>query len=666
MSSGYRETSKPHFEIYYEAPWGGVASDLSQTDIQPNQFVVCDGLTIRNGILCYTNIAAQDSEFELTLITPTGIAPYGSGGNGAYVNVAITNIAGIPPASGSPPQYPARLYTVASTAGLAVGTTFNVSGNDTVACNITDTIARIISGTQFSTNTSILTSSVPVPSVGGELTYWNPNVPGVPVPQDWPDAYICLIFNASNYLCAIDQYGFAYIATLQNDGTVKFQLDKTASDGPTTNHGIPTAVKVVAGVAYISVYGTSTLYAYTPTISYIVASTFTAGQFIDIFDEYMVQLNCNSTVDGIQPTLFSWSSPDQFSVWDPSVNRTAGFQLLTSVEDYITGFVAVDNVGYIFKREGVTQITATGVAIQPFNFTTYWNSVAGQGLIFPQTLKQFGRIVFLATDSDVYQFYGGVFTPIAEPARAAIYSSFNLQPSSNFTSTSLISSGFSIYPYNDTIPISEYIFIAITASIAGDIIFWFYQPNLKAWTSLTLSAASLLGQYVPGATNVVVNSIKAASIFLNPASVGVIASITNFNVNITYINFTYTLAGVNHTQTYLYFNLVDSVTANTVNVTLPPGTINLKFRQEEIKLGRKPTIRRVVVRACGTGTLQVNVGNVSFGTIILDGTSTIRTYLTSRGIYTGEDPQLSITSENFIGQIIKAMMAGSYAYGDID
>ena len=65
-------------------------------------------------------------------------------------------------------------------------------------------------------------------------------------------------------------------------------------------------------------------------------------------------------------------------------------------------------------------------------------------------------------------------------------------------------------------------------------------------------------------------------------------------------------------------------------------------------------------------TLAVNVNGASFGNIILDGTTTSRTYLCPQGVYTGEAPQLSITSTNFKGVIEKVMMAGTYADGDID
>jgi hypothetical protein len=563
MPSGLRETTKPHFEIYYEAPWGGVASDMAPMDIAPNQLVECDGVTIRNGILCSTIITKSPTNVVLTLIPPSG----------------------------------------------------------------------------------------------------------------FPNAYICLIFNCANFLCAVDQYGFSYIATVQGDGTIKFQQDQEAP-GAGGSFGVPTAVQVAAGVAYISVYSTHTLYAYTPTVGYVVASTITAGQFISTFNEYMLQFNTNTgefasggTPLGEQPCAVNWSGPDEFTTWDPSVNELAGYQVLTSIEDYISGFVAADNVGYIFKREGVTQMTATGIAIAPWTFTTYWNSVAGQGLIFPESLKQFGRIIFLATDSDVYRFYGGVFTPIAEPARAAIYTSFQQAPSSTAIPNTLIAGGFSIYPFNDEVPIAEYMFMAIDNYYEYPelraLTVWFYQPDSKTWTSVTTTAYALLLQYVPTAINPAVNWIKTASVFLNYVSTGSIQNVTNQNVNLIYINYTYSVNGTSYTQTFVFFNLVSSQTASLTGLS-NNGACTLTFRQEEIKLGRRPTIRRVIIKACGVGNLFPTVSGVSFGIITLDGTNVPKTYYSNQGIYTGEDPQLTIESIDFLGQITKVMMAGTYADGDLD
>ena len=58
-----------------------------------------------------------------------------------------------------------------------------------------------------------------------------------------------------------------------------------------------------------------------------------------------------------------------------------------------------------------------------------------------------------------------------------------------------------------------------------------------------------------------------------------------------------------------------------------PGVLALKFRGEEIKIERQPTIRRVVLRGYGSGTLTITVNGTSFGNIVLDGTTTSKVYV---------------------------------------
>jgi hypothetical protein len=152
-----------------------------------------------------------------------------------------------------------------------------------------------------------------------------------------------------------------------------------------------------------------------------------------------------------------------------------------------------------------------------------------------------------------------------------------------------------------------------------------------------------------------------------------IVSVTNLPVLLVYINFTYTVSEVSYNKTFIYYNLVNTPTADVTSIELPPGNLNLVFRSEEIKLGftRKCTIRRAVVKAYGTGTLACTITDIagtviSLGNIVLDGTNNQRTYYSPFGIATVEAPQLSITSTNFNGAIVKVMLAGTYADGEID
>src|ERR1017187_1068758 len=61
MPSGLRKTTGNHFEIYYEQPWGGVASDKDAVDIAENQLVTQQNVVAVDGALC--QVALSNAAF---------------------------------------------------------------------------------------------------------------------------------------------------------------------------------------------------------------------------------------------------------------------------------------------------------------------------------------------------------------------------------------------------------------------------------------------------------------------------------------------------------------------------------------------------------------------------------------------------------------------------
>ena len=114
------------------------------------------------------------------------------------------------------------------------------------------------------------------------------------------------------------------------------------------------------------------------------------------------------------------------------------------------------------------------------------------------------------------------------------------------------------------------------------------------------------------------------------------------------------------------------VTTGEEDTDNTPTPLNLVFRREEIALGhsRKPTIRRIVVKGKGAGTLQLTLTDIDGNTVDCGTVSLAagngNTYYNPKGIMTAECPQLSITSSDFKGEITKVMLAGTYADGEID
>lgn len=546
MPSGLRETTKPHFEIYYEQPWGGVASDKDPVDIAPSQMVVQQGVLPVDNVLCQAALVADPNRF---LFTPQ--AP------GVEVVVALFELGGI-------------LYAVSNIGHMYKYQTTTMPNNFAPLTNATD--------------------------------------------SPWVPRSVC-------------------------------------------------AVQVINGIAYIAAFDRNTIYTFDGT-TFAVASTYTAGKVLGVLDDYLLQFNTNNATDGIRPNRINWSGPGKFSTWDPSVDRTAGFNDLAEINDQLVGFLSYASVGVAISEKGLIELSPTGIAIGPFTFTTLWTSVIGQGCTYPRTISQYGQRGFLASDSGVYSVSTGQgFKAIDGAAKKAILSSFQnsafegLPEGIGGTETFVAGSVF-LYAFNSKYATPFYL---LCMSLNQPILScWFMDLETGVWSECIFSADTLYNaQYGTGETGGTIQAIQVNSFDLTEVE-NVSAQYPNPVTIITLtINYRGGLYNVLLTP-YITNNVNDNPSVNI------PTPLNLVFRQEELKLDRQPTFRRVIVKAYGSGTLTVSVNGIPFGDLVLDGTMTARNYKTPEGIYTGIDPQLTITSINFKGVIIKVMVAGTYADGDVD
>lgn len=581
MPSGLRKTSGNHFEIYYEQPWGGVASDKSFVDIEPNQLIQQQGVVVSSGALKYFNFVADPVRFRfIPFITTMGLE-----------------------------SFPYQIFELA-------GTLYALDQYGYAYRYVNTTNPTSILPAQFTVVTT-------------------PAIPGPPVPV-------------------------------------------LASDGPWnlgTGGNIPTAVQVINGIAYIAVYSRNTTYTYDGNFVYNVASTYTAGQQMGVLDDYLLQFNTNSATDGVQPNRINWSGPGKFTTWDPSIDRTAGFNTLASVEDQLTGFYSYASVGIALSQKGLIELSPTGVAIGPFNFTALWTSEIGQGSIYPDTITQYGLNGFLATDSGLYKVStGGGFQDITGTAKRAIYTSIQNNEINGTTgqvfASPIIAGAILGYFYNSQYPNPYYFIAAVPESLGevGTIVVWMMDLTTGVWQSAQYNIDDLVNkQYGLALSGGVIEYMNAGSYDMFPVISGsgtVSPQFTNL-ISIVRIRVRYGTAPGTTYQVLLSPYLFSAFGTTDIAVN-NVGTLALKFRGEEIKIDRQPTIRRVVIRAYGFGDLAVSVSGVSFGTVTLDGTLNSKVYLTTGGIYTGQAPQLSIMSSNFKGVIEKVMMGGTYADGDID
>lgn len=563
MPSGLRETSKPQFEIYYEQPWGGVASDKDPVDISPNQLVTQEGVVAFNNALSSIALVADPNNFKFTPVN---------------LNVPLLLFFSLG----------AQLYGIDFQGYIYV----------------------------YSRGTGLFTS-------------WVPTFPPTP-----------------------------------------------PSDGIWTT-GWPSAVIVVDGVAYISNWSRHSIYRFDGT-TYTIATTYTGGSSLGILTDYMLALNTNSAVDGAQPTRINWSGPGKFSTWDPSVDRTAGFNTLPSVEESLTAFFSLSSIGLAITTKGVIQLAPTGVAISPFSFTELWTSDIGQGCIYPRTASQYGLRGYFFTDTGMYFLGAGSPTDVSGSAKRAILSTY--QPSNipaYVANAQYLTGSVFTYFFNSAFSSLYYALVGIAPSAVGagyDIVIWFLDLSSGTWSSARYDIATLINRQFG-------KSFPVGSGFLDTSYNGSILNIQSLSVTSNtfgglsspvYPN-SLTLLSAHCTSSAGpgSFTVISTLqlfakylTDDTINAL--PGNLNLVFRAEEIKLARKPTIRRVVIKAYGQGILNLSISGTSMGSITLDGTNNTKSYESTAGIYTGESPQLTITSSNFKGVIVKVMLAGTYADGDID
>ena len=64
-----------------------------------------------------------------------------------------------------------------------------------------------------------------------------------------------------------------------------------------------------------------------------------------------------------------WCASGMPSIWDSNVNIGAGYVDLLEVPDIITGFLAIgDKTGFVFRMNGISEMTAVSDGILPFDF----------------------------------------------------------------------------------------------------------------------------------------------------------------------------------------------------------------------------------------------------------------------------------------------------------
>lgn len=440
-------------------------------------------------------------------------------------------------------------------------------------------------------------------------------------------------------------------------------------------------VQGIGGKYYICNIGTTlalsafgVLDAETDTLT-VTSPPFMASLYLGELAQHLVALVVMDNTSGnkLLPQRVRWSGVNNFSQFDSAVDATAGFQDLTDIQDFITGFFTLGKTGVILRQTGLTEVVPTNSGTAPFEFQHIWTTNnEGIGCWFPNTSDSFGSYGVFVGREDVYLVDAGLnITPLGGTQKNRLFRDIAVSANGSGLpiNGSLISKPINpnqlnnIYP-NVTLGDLDTIYIlTLPISTVNPVssIVWIYHFRTKSWSR----------HQVPYAYGSKFRHQYANAAGANP-----------------YLNIGQTKA-LNAEE--LYASGVDTAAVNQMLVfnLNPPGSINIignatiKFKEEEVQFGRSVTVTKVLIEYLNvyTGPTTVNV-TVS----VKDGWNSAKNSITvpvalgfsdSRSgdgkIYTiaadfditGERPQLSLSTAVGLQEIIKLMMVGQYGEGEI-
>lgn len=179
-------------------------------------------------------------------------------------------------------------------------------------------------------------------------------------------------------------------------------------------------------VAGISLTDSPTVGGSLPGGPTIVGPIAIGGLFVSELNNYLILFNVTIKDQGTGtlynfPNLIWWSANGLPLQWDPTQDTSAGFNPFLDVGDLITGVAMLGVAGYIFRTNGITEMTPTGSAITPWEFDHLWASERGIGNVYPWSIGQYGgQVAFIATDN-IYLMTLETSNPFGGTARDAIF-----------------------------------------------------------------------------------------------------------------------------------------------------------------------------------------------------------------------------------------------------
>jgi hypothetical protein len=148
----------------------------------------------------------------------------------------------------------------------------------------------------------------------------------------------------------------------------------------------------------------------------------------------------------------------------------AGHNVLIEVPDEITGIVGATRSGFIFRSNGITLVTPTGIGIAPLSFEHFSTEPEGVGNRYPYTLSSYGNRSFFVSDDDVYALDFPTFTPVGGLARRKIFEDIAL---ANAPIVGRVVPGLGVG--------YEFLSYWLTIPKASATVSWVYAINEQSW-----------------------------------------------------------------------------------------------------------------------------------------------------------------------------------------
>ena len=168
-----------------------------------------------------------------------------------------------------------------------------------------------------------------------------------------------------------------------------------------------------------------------PANGFISVAVVDAAEGITAGALFLIELNSQlimlNTTEGTEqggtnyPQRIRWSPSGLDNIWDTNVNIGAGFTDELDVPDEITGAFTIGRNGFVFRTNGITELTSIGSAQNPFDFNHLWASQHGIGNVYPFSIASYGPIGMFIAEDDIYNLSLGGFTRVGGVARDSIY-----------------------------------------------------------------------------------------------------------------------------------------------------------------------------------------------------------------------------------------------------